>query len=267
MNIPNLLISSAIGAIVGSSVGYAIARFQNRRKPTQNELNKKENIKRIWLRAKDIYKNAVKIKELNPKYGRIQRVKKILETLNNDYPDLPKIKPILGYLYWLQGDSQKAFEYYQDSSPQNLLKLDWYNISIIALSLEKHEVARDSLDRYFNRSEIIENFFAWRFYIDSCIKVGHYSFLINWLKLQDNAYNHDELISLFKTGLYFLNSVQKEPESIELLLAKQRKVSLNELVEETYQRITKAFRPDLSIKAGRLNGYIFEYHQQKEEVP
>jgi predicted HTH transcriptional regulator len=47
MNIPNLLISSAIGAIVGSSVGYAIARFQNRRKPTQNELNKKENIKKL----------------------------------------------------------------------------------------------------------------------------------------------------------------------------------------------------------------------------
>lgn len=218
----------------------------------------------IWNRIRDIYNNAVKINELDPKYGRIQRIVKSLEDLVRQYTKLPTTKRYLGYFYWLLDDVQKSTNWYKQAANNSFSPSDSYDLAVIAIKNNQHEIACDNFKQFFRRSGCIKDSDIWCVYVNICCNLKNFAFLTNWLELGENCFIEDSLDSFFEVGIYSLSVLNKESVALELISRYQEEESIEVLVNETYKKLIEEIAPSLIIEHRRFNGQIYSYRVNEE---
>ena len=229
--------------------------------PSHNEFkgNSKVEITGAWNRIRDMYNHAVKINELDERYGRVQRIEKHVEDLANQYPDLSVVQRCAGYFYWLLGYSQKAMKCYKQAAMGSFLASDWYDLAAIALDNNQDEIARESFEQFFRRSGAIKGSAIWCIYVNLCCRLTNYSFLTNLVGDREDSSSDDELYDFFEIGIYSLMMLDKEQLVSDFVSRSLSTQSIRILVGETYQKLIEEFAPHLLIQTQRVNGQIYSF--------
>jgi len=132
----------------------------------------------IWNRVKDRYNYAVKVKEIDNKFGRLMGILSEVETLADWFPTSPGVKRHLAYLHWLSGNDLESIECYKASAKSHQNNDDWYNLAILAIKNEKNELACYSLTQFFKHSTEIKEINAWYIFVRLLKLLSNYSEII-----------------------------------------------------------------------------------------
>lgn len=235
------------------------------------------NVIAIWSRIKNKYQYAEKINELGAKFGRIQPLINDLESLAKMLPGSFTIQRHIGYLHWLSGNRQEAFELYKDLASRSRNIWDWYNLAVLALLYEQEELACYSLEQFFCSAALTEAPAAWYLYVRLLRKYLNYQALKMLVENKSRVYSDEEREVLFETSIYLLMSAGKEKIATELIKGQQERFEPIELIDEvlknlkeqpssSYREIISEYVKNHSIENTRNEpqGYIYSYKPDKK---
>lgn len=154
----------------------------------------------LWMRFKNSYDYAKRIKELDPKHGRIQRVVGNLQSLVREFPNSPTLTRGLAYLHSLSDNWNEALQNYQACAVQSGAADDWLSVTACALKLDKEMIVCFSLGRFFEECSIMDYPQVWYAYVPLLEKF-HRSAIS---KLAAKTTRNGEIDVLLETALYLL---------------------------------------------------------------
>lgn len=215
-----------------------------------------------WDRIRNRYQYAVKVKELDRKFGRIQPIISYLESIVNRYPESPIIHSHLAYLYTLYGD-ERARTHYQKAAIISDDRLDWFNLAATSLS-DDTELACYGLRRYFLLTAVTDNLSAWYLYVRLIQKCAAFVNLSEYLQVQPRKVIDSESRLLVETGIFLLKTADDDQAAVHLTsrwlagdhpndLALQAFQQVGTTPNEQYQRVTNRLDTAIAIQRRSTN--------------
>jgi tetratricopeptide (TPR) repeat protein len=169
----------------------------------------------IWNRIYNQYTNAKKIQELDPKFGRVQRITSELLELTQLCPAALGPKRLLGYMYLLQENREKALLAFKDAAVLSQQAQDWCNVAAVALQQEELNVAEQAFESYFSQILPSQDENVWYRFLSLVRQSRTYSGLDKIFKNLERLSFPDEAHKLFTESVLYL--LIKEHSKIELL--------------------------------------------------
>jgi len=169
----------------------------------------------IWNRIYNQYTNAKKIQELDPKFGRVQRITSELLELTQLCPAALGPKRLLGYMYLLQENREKALLAFKDAAVLSNQAQDWCNVAAVALQQEELNAAEQAFESYFSQVLPSQDENVWYRFLSLVRQSRTYSGLDKIFKNLERLSFPDEAHKLFTESVLYL--LIKEHSKIELL--------------------------------------------------
>lgn len=223
----------------------------------------KENIIKTWNRITDIYNNAKKIHELDPKFGRIQRILRITIELTRRFPELISAVILKSYIEAILNKPKLGFKDYQNILEKIISTSDFFNFALASYISGEFDISRICLERYFRRVGKINNFDLWVIYVFLCIKTSTNTFAINWEDFEDVNYSYSEFQILFKVGIYYLLENKERDLAIKLLQKYLDDEEIDNIVELTYKNIFSTLKPSYKVPEGPIKGKLISFDKNE----
>jgi tetratricopeptide (TPR) repeat protein len=102
-----------------------------------------------WHGVKSSYEHAYKVKELTPKYGRVEDLIRRMRGLKEEFPLISTFYRHLGFLYFLQERYTDAAQCYQDAALISESEEDWYNYGVSSWHADNRMATFRGLEQYF----------------------------------------------------------------------------------------------------------------------
>ena len=100
-----------------------------------------------------------------------------LGSLAAEFQHSTTLKRYLSYFHSLTGTCNwnEALEYYQQSAIESEQAINWFDMAVCALKLNKEELACYSLERYFGEGNMSEELSAWYVYTNLVLRFNNLS--------------------------------------------------------------------------------------------
>lgn len=196
------------------------------------------NVVRDWHPIENQYKNAEKIGELDPKFGRIQRIVEDTKSLVKRFPRYSVLKRVLAYFCSVSENWDEAFRYYQESAIISKKADDWLGVALSALKLNKENLVFYSLEEYFYEKPTVDKPKIWYVFVKFLEKFNNlqtFRDLCAGLCAIENI-KDDEIEFLFKTAIYLLKKTSNEKFALELIHKSIKGESPKDLLEKACQK-------------------------------
>ena len=168
------------------------------------------NVSSMWIQIKNQYENAQKINELNPKYGRIQKIVTQAKSLTERFPTSPTLKRALAYFCSLSDNWEEARRNYQAAAVQSEKANDWLGVAVSALKLNKEDLACYSLEKFFHTASIIDEPQAWSIYVNLLAEFNNLPAFRERCKTDIYKMTEEEIQILLETAIYLLKRTGTE---------------------------------------------------------
>ena len=227
------------------------------------------NIVHRWHPIENQYKNAQKIGELYPKFGRIQRIVEETKDLVKRFPRYFVLKRVLAYFCSISENWDEALHYYQESAIILRKSDDWLGVALSALKLNKEELVVYSLEEYFYRKPTVDKPKVWCVFVKFLEKFNNLPAFCDLCAIED--INDDEIELLLDTAIYLLKRKNRETFAIEIVQKWLADESPRVLLERACQKLdihpTKSYSKfskvyDQFLKKYTIVGYPL-YHEAK----
>ena len=191
------------------------------------------NVVQGWHPIENQYKNAEKIDELHPRFGRIQRIVEETKFLLNRFSHYFVFRRALAYFHSIADNWDEALQDYQESAVLSENANDWLNVAVSAMKLNKEELVCYSLENYFYGKSIIDKQEVWFVYVDFLGKFNNFQAFCDLCAI-DDIYE-DEIELLLDTAIYFLKKTRNESSAAEIVHKRLADESPKVLLDEACQ--------------------------------
>ncbi len=192
-------------------------------------------VRNEWKPIEDQYKHAVKIGELDTKFGRIQQITEKAKNLVERFPRYPALKHVLAYFYSISNKWDEALQNYAEAAAQSGEARDWFNVAVSASKLNKEEIVCFSLEEFFCEVPIVDKPQAWFVYVNLLEKFNNLPTFHELCKMDD--IKDDEMEFLLNTAIYLLKKTGAETFAIKIIEKWLSRGSLKLLLEEACQEL------------------------------
>ena len=202
------------------------------------------NLVRHWHPIENQYKNAQRINELDPRFGRIQRIVAETKSLVERFPRYLTLKRVLAYFCLISDNCGEALHNYQETVVSSKKASDWFGVATSALKLSNEELACYSLEKYFYKMRIADKLQAWFVYVKLLKRFNNLP-LFSGLCERNNI-EDDEIDLLLDTAIYLLKKTDKGTLATEIvqkcLTGKTSKTLLEEACQNLEGQPTESYR-------------------------
>ena len=192
------------------------------------------NVIRDWHSIENQYKNAQKIGELDPRFGRIQRIVQETKSLVKRFPRYSVLKRVLAYFCSISENWDEALYYYQESAIISKKADDWLGVAFSALKLNKEELVFYSLEEYFYGKPTVDKPKAWCVFVKFLEEFNNLQAFCGLCAIED--IKDDEIKFLLKTAIYLLKKTGNETFALEIVHKSVKGGSPKDLLEKACQK-------------------------------
>ena len=190
---------------------------------------------RYWQPIENQYKNAHKIGELDPRFGRIQRIVEDTKSLVKRFPRYPALKRVLAYFCSISGNWGEALHNYQETVVSSKKANDWLGVATSALKLNNEELVCYSLEEYFCKVLIVDKLQVWFVYVRLLERFNNLPLFCGLCEGDDIEDGEIEL--LFDTAIYLLKKTDKAKLATEIVQKFLTGETSKTLLEEACQNL------------------------------
>jgi len=175
----------------------------------------------IWVSIKNKFDNAVRVKELDPRYGRVQGIIGTLKDLIEQVPSAPSLKRHLAYFHYLTNNIAAALDSAEDAADLSQSARDWLMVAAFAVINKDEALACSALEQVFQRHALTENGDVWYVYAGLLRISGNYALLREMYEARRRSdpptFSESEEQLLLDTCLYLLHSSKRDEVALDIL--------------------------------------------------
>jgi tetratricopeptide (TPR) repeat protein len=206
----------------------------------------------LWERARNMYEYAANENELDPKFGRVQKIVSTLESAYRISSNSAFVGRQLVYFLVESGDLQRALAIAEDIATRSSLLSDFYVLAAVASKVGRDSITLDALTRAFVGHRVSWDDAAWFVFVNLVSEKRSYASILNVIDAQNLHWNRRDRVNLLTSMIFILACAHRHEEATKVLQRMLNEQDLEGLVRET-DRYIRALTEDNSHNAGWLS--------------